>query len=355
LVGAHVTHDISDKAASYCGKMRRIEEHVTELARISVIVCSYNPRAAYLQRTLQSLAGQTLKRSDWELLLIDNNSDTTLSELWDLSWHPNGRHLREDELGLTPARLRGIAESAGRLLIFVDDDNVLAADYLERADSLAGSWPELGVFGSGTLEPEFETPPPPQVEPLLPMLALRSVPTAQCANKSTETQCIPWGAGLCVRREIATAYAALVKELSMSALGRSGERLFCGEDDVFSFLASKKGSCFGIFPELRITHLISARRLTENYFVRLVRDHAYSHTVLRYRLFGELTRRRRWIEAVRTLLHGVRRGTFSMRCRRAAIQGTDAATKAIFEQRLRPIDWSEYVAFDEQPAVRVGQ
>jgi glycosyltransferase involved in cell wall biosynthesis len=323
--------------------------------RISVIVCSHNPRRAYLQRTLGSLQCQTFRRTDWELLLVDNNSDTKLSELTDLSWHPNGRHVREEELGLTPARLRGIAESDGRLLIFVDDDNVLAADYLERAALLADSRPEVGVFGSGSLEPEFETAPQPQLESLLPMLALRCVPSPQYANKRTETQCIPWGAGLCVRREVARAYACLVKQLNMSALDRSGERLFSGGDDVFSLLAGKTGFYFGIVPELRITHLISARRLTEDYFIRLVRDHAYSHTVLRYLLFGELTGRGRWLGAVWTLLHGVRRGTFSMRCRQAAIQGTEAATKAIFEQRLRPIDWGKYATRDEQPAVRVGQ
>ena len=42
-----------------------------------------------------------------------------------------------ERLGLTPARLRGIRESRGELLVFVDDDNVLERDYLEVALALA--------------------------------------------------------------------------------------------------------------------------------------------------------------------------------------------------------------------------
>src|SRR6266481_7107559 len=99
--------------------------------RVSVIICAHNPRPDYLGRALEALKGQTLSKDQWELLLVDNASKENLAERFDLSWHPHARHIREDELGLTPARLRGITESIGKLLVFVDDDNVLSLDYLE--------------------------------------------------------------------------------------------------------------------------------------------------------------------------------------------------------------------------------
>src|SRR5277367_5769846 len=99
-------------------------------AEISVIVCTHNPRADYLRRTLDALREQNFPLNKWELLLIDNASEKPLAEVYDLSWHPQGRHVRELELGLTAARVRGIRESNGGLLVFVDDDNVLAPDYL---------------------------------------------------------------------------------------------------------------------------------------------------------------------------------------------------------------------------------
>jgi glycosyltransferase involved in cell wall biosynthesis len=77
----------------------------------------------------------------------------------DISWHSRGRYMREDELGQTAARLRGIQEASGELLVFVDD-NVLVPDYLIRAAAISARRPDLGVFGAGILEPEFEVQPP---------------------------------------------------------------------------------------------------------------------------------------------------------------------------------------------------
>jgi glycosyltransferase involved in cell wall biosynthesis len=120
-------------------------------ASTSVILCTHNPGPEYLGRVLASLRGQTLPAKEWELLLIDNASKQTLMEAVDISWHPRGRYIREDELGLTAARLRGIQESSGGLLIFVDDDNVLAPDYLDRAKAISGRAVLIWEFS----EPEF--------------------------------------------------------------------------------------------------------------------------------------------------------------------------------------------------------
>lgn len=316
------------------------------LPKISVVICSHNPKEIYLERTFRSLEAQTLDRSEWELLLVDNNSREPLSGRWDLSWHVAGRHVREELPGLTPARIRGIAESAGDLLVFVDDDNVLSPDYLERANRLYLTQARLGAFGSGAIEPEFEVPPPRTLQSRLSLLALRTVPGPQLASTRTETHSIPWGAGLCVRRTVAAAYAEVVKQLNMGALDRCGNRLFCGGDDLFSFVASDAGLSFGIFPELRVTHLIAPDRLTEQYFIRLIHDHAYSHAILKYLLFGASDVGRR-SSSLRTLLHGVRRGLFSMRCRVAALRGAEAAREVIQEQRLRPIQRGSGLTSDE--------
>src|SRR5690242_12200927 len=103
------------------------------MVHASVIVCTHNPRPDYLTRTLAALRGQTLPTHEWELLVIDNASDCPVAEIADVSWHPDGAILKEDTLGLTPARLRGIDRARAELLVFVDDDNVLDTAYLERA------------------------------------------------------------------------------------------------------------------------------------------------------------------------------------------------------------------------------
>jgi glycosyltransferase involved in cell wall biosynthesis len=118
---------------------------------VSVIICSHNPRDGYIRRTLDALCKQALPKSHWELLLIDNASNEHLSEKWDLSWHPAARHVREDELGLTHARLRGIREAAAELLVFVDDDNVLNSDFLSCALEISKSYPWVGIYGGSIL------------------------------------------------------------------------------------------------------------------------------------------------------------------------------------------------------------
>src|SRR2546423_13834260 len=97
--------------------------------KLTVIICAHNPRMDYLDRVLNSLRMQTLSKKHWELLLVDNASRERLSNLWDLNWHPQARHLREAQLGKTPALLTGIREARGDVLVVVDDDNVLAPDY----------------------------------------------------------------------------------------------------------------------------------------------------------------------------------------------------------------------------------
>jgi len=305
---------------------------------ITVIICTHNPRRDYLERTLAGLRRQTLPTKDWELLLIDNASREPVSAAWDISWHPEGRHVREDEVGLTMARLRGIREARGELLVFADDDNVLAPEYLSEALAIAERHPELGNFGAGRLEPEFEMPPPPELKPRLQLLALREVAETLISHDPLQARCMPWGAGLCVRRSVGAEFARLVDRLRATVvLGRRGNHLFSGEDDLFSWASAGLGLGFGIFPSLRLQHLISKGRLSRTYFRRLIHDHAFSNGVTRHLLTGRPSQPISLWRYVRILLHGVRNGWFSMQCQLAESRGEAAAGRFVLEQQLQPL------------------
>jgi glycosyltransferase involved in cell wall biosynthesis len=306
---------------------------------VSVILCAHNPRSDYLSRVLTSLRGQTLPVERWEFLLADNASSRPLSETWDISWHQGGRHIREEELGLTAVRLRAIKESSGELLIFVDDDNELAPDFLEQAVAIAERSGDLGVFGAGVLEPEFEVQPAVELRPYLGLLALRRVSSALQSGNPKDYRCIPWGAGLCVIRRVASFYQKFVGNLGINdVLDRRGGRLFCGGDDLFSRIAVEIGLEFGILPELRITHLISASRLSRRHLLRLIHDHALSHGVLSYLLDGiQPGRTKNLTDYVSLLLHALKNGSFSMRCQLARSQGEFDAAQFIAAKSLKPL------------------
>lgn len=309
---------------------------------LSVILCTHNPREDYLHRVLAALREQTLPKAQWELLLIDNASAEPLAGRWDLSWHPRARHIREDELGLTPARLRGIRESVGHLLVFVDDDNVLAANYLEEARRLEAAWPILGAWG-GSILPEFEVEPPEWVKPYLRYLAVRRVTEDRWSNWPDDPGRMPWGAGMCVRRQVATHYAQTVENDPIrKAFDRRGtSAASCGDSDL-AMTACDLGLGTGLFQCLRLSHLIPPERLQEPYLKRLLEGMHYSLALLaavRGRLELATCSPRRCWNSLAALLRGFR----SFRLHRAMQRGVRKAQEEIANTKLT-------VAFTSSPA-----
>jgi len=248
--------------------------------KLSVIICTHNPRPEYLSRTLEALRSQTVPVAHWELFLIDNGSDERLASRIDLSWHPGGRQVREEELGLTPARLSGIAKARGDLLLFVDDDNVLRRDYLEAALRISATHPYLGAFG-GSIEAEFEVEPDPRFRSLLPGLAVRGVTEAKWANFGIES--VPYGAGLCVRAKVAQTYAAKTRDSEIGRyLDRRGGSLMGGGDLDLAMTSYDLGMGVGLFGELVVTHLIDKRRLSPQYLHRVFVGGVYSSYIVSY-------------------------------------------------------------------------
>jgi glycosyltransferase involved in cell wall biosynthesis len=250
--------------------------------QLSVIICTRNPAPDYLRRTLEALKNQTLARERWELLLVDNASDEPLANAWDLSWHPQARHLREDELGVAPARVRGIKESTGELVTFVDDDTVFAPDYLQLALAIHAEHPEAGAFGAGKIVGEFAAEIPKAAAKYLPMLALRDDPNVILDNVLNFNRSLPYGAGQCVIRQVALAYvtAADSDGIRRRHIGRRGLGLSSCEDMDMALFACQTGFFTGVFPELKITHLIPARRLKPEYLIALAEGHAAAQFLL---------------------------------------------------------------------------
>lgn len=245
---------------------------------LSVVVCTHNPRAEYLRRCLAGLEAQTLPRNRWELLIVDNASAPAIAP--DLSWHPHARIVREDTLGLTPARLRGIRETIGDLLVFADDDNVLDADYLERASDTAATHPFLGAW-SGQCRPAFDEPPPDWTRRYWGNLVIREFDRDVWSNLPRLPQSMPCGAGLCIRRAVAAQYVVLYESGKRPfQLDRRGDMLLSGGDNDLAACACDVGLGVGLIAALKLTHLIPPGRLQEDYLARLIESIAFSSVVL---------------------------------------------------------------------------
>jgi glycosyltransferase involved in cell wall biosynthesis len=165
----------------------------------------HNPRTHYLGRVLLGLQGQNLSREKWELHLVDN-APTNRPETIAISLGTQARSNRENELEVTPARLRGIAESRGDVIVLVDDDNVLAPEYLTEAPRIGVSYPFLGAWGAGSITPKFETPPGAWAQPFLPELAVREIAEIRWSNDVNDWLATPSVTRLCVRTPVAARY-----------------------------------------------------------------------------------------------------------------------------------------------------
>src|SRR5580704_8982096 len=247
---------------------------------LSVIICTHNPRPDYFQRCIGALREQRLSGDQWELVVVDNRSDEPLADRIDLSWHPHAHRVREETLGLTPARLRGIRESKGDLLVFVDDDNVLDVDFLETALRTMEERPFLGSW-SGQCRPGFEAPPPEWTRRYWGNLVIRQFDKDVWSNLPRLPASMPCGAGLCVRRDVVLQYLHLHESGKRSfQFDRTGGILLSGGDNDLAASACDIGLGLGLIAALKLQHLIPPQRLTVDYISRLAEGIAFSSTLL---------------------------------------------------------------------------
>ena len=127
--------------------------------KVSVIVPVYNP-GLYLDRCVDSVLGQSLDETDYEAIFVDDGStDGSPARLDELAaGHPNIRVIHQDNSGW-PGKPRnvGIAAARGEYVFFLDHDDALGLEALERLHDFAirnGSDVVLGkVAGHGRWVP----------------------------------------------------------------------------------------------------------------------------------------------------------------------------------------------------------
>jgi len=110
---------------------------------ISVAICTYN-RADLLDQTLTRMHQLvTPEGVDWELLIVDNNCSDHTAEVVAKHLPALPIHaLSETTQGLSHARNRAIDEASGELLIWTDDDVLIAPDWLSAYAAATSAYPD---------------------------------------------------------------------------------------------------------------------------------------------------------------------------------------------------------------------
>jgi hypothetical protein len=162
----------------------------------------------------------------------------------------------------------GMREARAEILLFVDDDNVLASDFLEQALGIGAQCPFIGAWG-GSIIPEFEKPLPAWIGDQIWRLTVVAVKADVWSNLREDYATIPVGAGLCIRRPVAQKYLERCRQNPITAkLDRAGKGLGGYGDIDLAHCGLDLGLGTGKFARLKLTHLIPASRLTLDYFIR---------------------------------------------------------------------------------------
>lgn len=229
--------------------------------RISAIICTHN-RAQYLRKAITSLIQQELPKEYYEILIVDNaSSDNTKEVVQEFSNSTNVRYLYEEKVGLAQARNTGWRAANGEYVAYLDDDAIASPAWLRKIiETFVSVRPEPGCVG-GKVEPVWEAPRPIWLSD----------------SKLGDLAILDWSDKPVILNEkqwLAGANMSFPKKLleSMNGfqadLGRSGNKLFTGEDILLERQLMNRGyHCF-YHPEILVQHHIAASRLTKDWFMK---------------------------------------------------------------------------------------
>ncbi len=232
--------------------------------KLSVIICTYN-RDKYIYTTLEKIAHNSFPCGNYEIILVNNNStDNTetccqrfANDFPEVDFH----YYVETKQGLSHARNRGIQESTGDWLIFLDDDSFVDTTYLQHLQHQLQAHPDAMAFG-GKITPAFEDEHTPE------WLCSWTYSWVSAIDKGTHvvlfSKDYPIGANMGFSR-------ACINEAGYfnTELGRSKRNLMGGEEkDVFNRVKAISDKIY-YFPDVHVQHIIPPQRTTLEFICKI--------------------------------------------------------------------------------------
>ncbi|ASC70500.1 EAL domain-containing protein/glycosyl transferase [Halomicronema hongdechloris C2206] len=242
----------------------------TQQLDISVAIPTYNG-AQRLPCLLDRLRSQQhVDHITWEIIVCDNNSlDETaqVTQQYQRTWTGAAelQYCFVAEQGAAFARQRAVESARGKLIAFLDDDNLPEDDWVAKAWNFAQQHPEAGAFGS-QIHGDFEQAPPEEFKHIACFLAIvERGPNPHRYDQHTKV--LPPGAGLVVRRD-----AWLQSVPRRLFLNNKGKAAGLASEDLEAILYIRKAGWEVWYnPAMVVYHQIPKGRLQKEYLVTLIR------------------------------------------------------------------------------------
>lgn len=231
---------------------------------LSIVISTYN-NAASLERALKSVAMQDADKSIWECVVVNNNStDDTVERVAAFAKAHSDINIKlvdEPQQGLSYARNRGIAESKGQFIAFIDDDETINEGFVSAYIDL---FRNHGAFvGSGALKVCYETARPKWMSYYTEKMIANPLDLGSEIITITRT-ITPTGGNMAFNREVFNLYGNFDTNL-----GRKGGELFGGEENDLFERIRDLGERIFYTPHAIAYHHISDKKLTPEYFDKL--------------------------------------------------------------------------------------
>ena len=260
------------------------------MVSFSILVCCYNPDQKIFSRLLSAISAFHQSSPVHEVILIDNKSDIPLNSMGFVIDFINSGHNRklivEKKPGLTNARILGIKEAKYDWVIFFDDDNEPAADYLINLYSCIVQNPKVACWGPGIINVEYVIKKRPEwLDAYNSIFQEREVKKCVVDNKAWWQDHYPQGTGLAIKKTVAVEYISRVYNGVYSLNDRNGKSLSSGGDVQMVLTAISMGFSVAIDPDIRLNHLIGASKITNRYLIQLAFGTASSNLPAHFEVF----------------------------------------------------------------------
>ena len=238
---------------------------------LSVIIPTLNP-LNQLQDLLRAILDQDASSAEREIILVDNKTcpdqESFLKLASFLGATDNLRYFHEPVPGLHAGRHRGLHESSGEILTFIDDDIMPAPGWL---DAIANTFndPNVHLVGGPSL-PLYEQAPPEWMEAFWTRtsdgkrscgyLSLIDYGDKECEIEPT----LVWGLNYSIRKKTLTDLGGFHPDGMPWKLRR-----YRGDGETAPSVEARRRGLKALYqPRACVYHKIPANRITVEYFER---------------------------------------------------------------------------------------
>ena len=265
---------------------------------VSVIICCYNSENR-IAPVLQHLQSQVFSVSiNWEIILVNNASTDKTEEKSIEQWNHNpvsDLHIvNELKPGLMHARLKGVSVAKYDIISFIDDDNWVEANWVEKVFSVFRISNEIGACG-GTITAAFETEPPSWFGSFKSGYAIGE--QMEETGYLNEQRGYLWGAGLSVRKNIFENIQG--KKYQWILTGRKGNTLLAGDDGEICKAVLLSGYKLYYKKDLSLIHFMPSGRINEKKMVNMVYGFGFGYP---YIYLFDLVIKKRSVYVIRYVL-----------------------------------------------------